>query len=564
MALCWPLLSATADHGRSPGLAHGVVYYLPETPQESVRQLQAIRADGYNLIIISSWVWTVPEEGSALRRVVDETLAWCDENGMQAWLLHNIQWGSPGEGGDVEAALTDPTAAARRTLEPWARALQGHPCVAGVLLGNEVGPGGPELFRDHPRFLSAFQQWLQETHGDLETLNGRWGTAYSEWTQVRPPGAGEPGFVDVTRFLRLRFAAFYNAIVAQVLRPILGDKLYGSKGGASPYILRQMPAYSVCSWDDLLANWPLWKTKLLVDTTGLPVFNSELHLYHDDYEYNPSPELSRYRYFTSALLGEWMTASFSWGGWNKPQVARVHAATPGILADLRALEPTLRAFNDQTPAFSVLVTEGNQDGLLDHPTLEVAYAHAATTGLPWSFVADLNLDRLQAPVLVVDSPWLTEQAARQLVALAEHKRIIFVGPVPRCDEYGQPLPEALQGALARSERLASWAQLRNLVPGVQMPEAYREVVGVPYLWWSPERGHFEFPVWYPRLEGRLAVADGRTLVAVINHTKEDVTAPLAFVKPGQLTMDLLTGVEVNPSRVSFGPLAVRVFAVQQE
>lgn len=553
LALC-----ASAAPTPAP-MQHGVVYYLPETPEQSLGQLRAIAADGYNMLILSSWVWTVPTKGGDLREVAQATLDWCDHNRMAVWLLHNIQWNSPGEGGDIEAALTDPTAAARRSLEPWAEVLKGHPCVVGVLLGNEVAPGGPELLDGHPRYLAALQEWLAGRHGDTATLNQRWQTALDTFAQVRPPFRGA-ALHDVRRFNRAQFARFYDAIVRDVLRPVLGDLLYGSKGGASSYILRQMPHYTVCSWDDLVANWPLWRTRLLVDTTDLPVFNSELHLYHDEFSFGPSRELSRYRYLTGALLGEWMTASFNWGAWSKPEIAAVHAATPATLSDLRTVEPVLRAFGQPAPAFSILVTEATEDGIQNHPRLEIAYAHAATTGLPWSFITDVDLHRLQAPTLLVDTPWLTQEAAEQLAEIATTRRVVFVGDPPAVDEYGLRLAADLTPS---AHTIADWSALPAVVPALRMPGQYTEIVDVPHFWWSPEKGHFHFPVRYPRLEARQAVSDGVRYTAIINHTRDDVVAPAPFVAVKEHLVDALSGRLEDPGTLRFGPLEVKVLRAEQ-
>ena len=555
------LMAGVATAGEAP-LQTGVVYFLPKTPEASLQQLEQIKADGFNMIKIASWVWTVPHGATPLRAVVDATLDWCDANGMAVWLLHNIQYGSPGEGGDVEAALRQPSAAARKSLEPWAHALAGHTCVVGVLLGNEVSPGGAERFDGHPAYLTAFRDWLGRRHGDIKTLNTRWGTRYRSFADVQVPGDVGRGAIDVRRFTREQFARFYSAIAADVLRPILGDVLYGSKGGASPYILRQMPTYSVASWDDLLANWPLWKTKLLVDTSGLPVFNSEVHLYHDTYAFGPSIELTRYRYFTSALLGEWMTASFAWEQWDKPEIAKIHAQTPRALADLRRVEAALRQFGRQEPAFEVLVTEGSEGGVEGHPPLELAYAYGATTGLPWRFIVDLDLDKLRAPALVVACDWLTQSTARALAKLPSSKQLVFVGRVPSRDEYHVPLPQKLRRRLRdRSRLIRHWRNIREVLHCPPLPAEFRQVVDVPYLWWSPTRGHYQLKVSYPRLEARQAPLDDGVCVAVVNHTPEPVASSLPFVAPGQRVRDLLNGQLVDASSAELSPLQVRLFAI---
>ncbi|NSW57893.1 MAG: beta-galactosidase [Armatimonadetes bacterium] len=564
--LAWALLAscvhAQARSGVAP-LQAGVVYFLPETPDESIAQLEAIQADGFNMIKIASWVWTVPQGGTPLRAVVDRTLDWCDAHGMAVWLLHNIQWGSPGEGGDVEKALTDPVADSRRSLEPWLAALKGHRCVCGVLLGNEVSPGGPELFDKHPAYLAAFQEWLKNQHGNVHALNRRWGTDFADFGDVRVPGDIGRGEIDVIRFNRRQFARFYDAIARELVRPALPDALCGSKGGASPYILSQMPSYTVASWDDLLANWPLWKTKLIVDTCKLPVFNSELHLYHDSYGFGPSVALSRYRYLTSAILGEWMTASFAWGAWSKPEIRAVHEATPGILADLRALEDFIRPFNLQPPAFHVLVTEQNEDGVGGTPPLELAYAHSAATGLPWRFVADIGLRGLDSPALVIGSEWLTQRTAHELAEMSAATRLVFVGDIPATDEYGEPLPGDCLAHLRRAGAIVpDWSRLRDVLNCPELPEEYREIVDVPYLWWSPERGHHQLPIRYPKLEARrVETADGARIV-VINHTREAVTALVPFIEAGQSVADALTHAPVPEGPLEWPALAVRFLHVR--
>ena len=82
-----------------------------------------------------------------------------------------------------------------------------------------------------------------------------------------------------------------------------------------------------------------WETRHA--SAGKAVFNSELHLYHEGYAFFGSPAKSHYRYFLSALNGEWMSASFAWGQWNNPGTQAIHRAMPKILADLKRLEPQL-------------------------------------------------------------------------------------------------------------------------------------------------------------------------------------------------------------------------------
>jgi hypothetical protein len=300
-----------------------------------------------------------------------------------------------------------------------------------------------------------------------------------------------------------------------------------------------------------------------VDTCKLPVFNSELHLYHDSYGFGPSVELSRYRYLTSAVLGESMTASFAWGAWSKPETRAVHEATPGILADLRALEKFTRPFHSQPPAFYVLVTEQNEGGIDGTPPLELAYAHSAATGLPWRFVADIDLEDLDSTALVIDSEWLTVRAAQELARMSAATRLVFIGDIPETDEYGAPLPGDCLAGLQRAGRIIpAWSGLRGVLDCPELPEAYREIVDVPYLWWSPERGHHNLPIRYPRLEAQRAETPDGVHLVVINHTREAVTAPVPFIGAGQSATDALTQSPVPEGPVEWPAFAVRFLRVR--
>jgi hypothetical protein len=62
-----------------------------------------------------------------------------------------------------------------------------NPQIASYQMANEqpfYGKDGlcPSSFAD-----AAFRTWCQKQHGDLATLNKRWGTAYTDWQQVEQP-----------------------------------------------------------------------------------------------------------------------------------------------------------------------------------------------------------------------------------------------------------------------------------------------------------------------------------------------------------------------------------------
>lgn len=546
-------------------MRHGVVFFCPESGDEAVAQLEAVKRDGFDLVKFASWAWTLPTPGSPLRARARTVLEWCDREGMAFFLLHNIQYGSQGEGGGLDRQVLDP----RQTLPllaDWADVLGGHECVWGVILGNEVGPtlGSPD---EAPRLWGEFRAWLKARHGSLEVLNQAWGTAYGAFDEVGLPPDGSPGWHDHRQYARRRFARFYDYLVREGLRPALGNRLYGAKTSPDPFLHRDCRGLTMTCWDDVMAEYPLWRIKCAADTTAKPLFNAELHLYHDTYQYFPSPERSRYRYFTSALLGEYLSASFAWGQWNKPEIQAIHAATPAILADLRRVEDACRALANayQRADIAVLVTEDSYyrpgiEGEKEHP-LALLYAHCSGLGRPWRYLLDADLGQKNHGVLVVWSRRVGLSTARALADLPSGVRVLAVNAAPIEDEYGRPLPAALAERLRDRCEPVALEHLRDRIGrAAGLPPEYSRLAWLSYAAWSEERGHFRYDLPCCPLE---ALSDGQdhAVVAVVNHTPEAVEAPLPWA-PGRSVTDLLTRRSVHASeagRIRFEPLSVRLY-----
>ncbi|MBN1421947.1 MAG: beta-galactosidase [Planctomycetes bacterium] len=564
-ATCLPSIGAPAAPMR-----HGVVFFCPESEAEAVRQLERIQGDGFDSIEFASWIWTLPTPGSAFERRVRAVLDWCDENDMGFFLMHNIQY--EGEGGGLDAGVIRPEGSFR-LLTDWARILKGHDSVLGVILGNEVGPnlGTP---KEAPRLWQDFRAWLKARHGTIEALNSAWGTTSETFDAVGAPPKGSGGDVDVRRYARLRFARYYAAYIDGVLRPALGEKLYGQKTWLDPFLHRDCEANTMICWDDLVAQYPLWSIKCAADTTGKPLFNAEIHLYHDGYAYGPSVEQTRYRYFTSALLGEYLTASFAWGSWNKPDIAKIHAQTSIALSDMRKVERACRAIASayRRSDLAVLVTEANfyrdihdVDRIQANP-LPILYARMGALGRPWRYLLEDDVKMLRSGLLIVWTARVRPSVIEAILALPESVEVIAVNALPREDEYGRRLPEDLAAALRKRARTVPLADLAATVgPQPGLPEAYRKPAEASYLSWSPRRGHFGYAVPYCALEARRAESEDGLVVAVINNTPQARTAPIPWAE-GRTVVDLIASrpVSARDSReASFGPLEVGLFLLKK-
>jgi hypothetical protein len=554
---CLPVLAAPAP------IAHGVVFFCPPKPEAAVAELEKIQADGYNLVTFASWCWTLPRPGSDLERTAGAVLEWCDAHDMRFFLMHNIQFGAQ-EGASLDDAVEDPMRAAK-FLTDWVRVLKGHRSVAGIILGNEVGPTAGKPGK-HPTWWAGFRADLKARHATVDALNAAWGTDLAGFEAVEaPPERGTPARADYSRYAVSVFDRYYGTLFRRVCEPELGRLLYGAKTGGDPLLHRACESLSMICWDDGVADYPQWRVKALGDVaraTGKPVFNAELHLYHEFYAYGGSAAKSRYRYLLSALNGEWMSASFAWGQWSKPGAQALHRATPAILSDLRKLEPHLRAFPSAMPEVHVVLS-GPTAG--DDVAAQRLYTAVAGLGCPWEYTCPQDIPRIgSGTVYIPEQARLPLEACRALAALPEKAKIVLAAPDALRDEHGRPLPDTLAREITLRANASYGVEIITRHPDERLHKPYIDSTEAFYLSWSEKRGHFKYPLVYPGLEARKARIDDGWLVAVINHATEG--APLKAKLPwlqdtSYNVMDLTAqGAHITPdTEQTFAPLDIRVY-----
>jgi hypothetical protein len=557
----WWLWTLSALVGGNPAAppSPGVVFFAPSQPAAAVAELEKLHADGYSLIEFASWCWTLPKPGSPLEHTAGAVLDWCDDHDVRFVLMHNIQLGSRGEGGGLDDAATDPLRAGR-FLTDWLRVLHGHRCVAGIILGNEVAPvtGNPH---DTPRWWAGFLDDLRARHATIAALNAAWGTTFADFAAITPPAAGSPGDVDLQRYAVHVFDRFYGTLFEELCVPALGHLLYGAKAAGDPLLQRTCESFTTVCWDDALADYPQWRAKALGDVaalTGKPAFNAELHLYHDFYAYGGSPAKSRYRYLLSVLNGEQLNASFAWGQWTKPAAQAMHRATPGILADLARLAPALQAMAAAPAEMHVLLSGPTAS---DDAAAQRLYTEVAGLGRAWRYVCPQDISSIKGGLVVLPAGTrLAEEQWRGLAVVPPDVTLVALEPVTLSDQYGRPLSGMVAEAVGK--RLHRVAHLTEVVP-TTLDGPYAETIAASYLDWSPKRGHFHYPLTYPKLEARRVRDGDGWLVAVINHATDGapVTAPLPW-----LTKDVTRAVELPAGEVTplaapqtFAPLAVRLW-----
>lgn len=570
------------------------------TDAESLQTLTALKKAGFRHISVSSWMWTIPSKGSPLRDRMNYILGWCDHNDMGVWLLTNIQYGDPGECGDFDQDIKDPVGTVRPYVADWIDTFRGHPSVRGFQLGNEVGPGVPGDAKRFPVYTQAFHDWLGQRYGTIAALNGAWGTSFASFEAVGLPKGSEPGFVDLRRFGDKQFGAFYSAVFDKLYKPVFGSNVgYASKTGADPYTYADYTGATVQAWDDMVSNFPLYNLRVLADCDPRPAYDSELHLYSDENNFFPSVEMSRYRYFTDAITGEWMNTL--WGSYTKPNLVAIAAATPNDLADVLRLSPQLRLFNAATrkARIGVLVTQPLLDetgaNMVGQPDLGVdpiapqmnkdtghgpvpiedAYAAMGTTGRDWRFVLDRHLSEQanKLDTLIVPATGsIPVDTINKITALPRRVHVEWAGQWPVKTEYGQPLPpQALASLMHRCRQDADIYAAANRYADPHLADFYQQHTTVNYRWWNPTIIYYSFGVHYPQVEARhVSGPNGVQYVLLINHTYNTITLPnftrLPWANDDQSVVDMTPSVPVAlnfTDPIVLRSLDIRLFRYQE-
>lgn len=633
-------------------LMHGAIFniggelgwdrtHAPEILEANFEKMTEIREHGFHMAM--PW-FKVP--GHSLATPIFE---WADANKMPLMLMLHQGW-EPRMAFDRYAEdpalwLENNVKRARR----WAERIEGHSSVRGVILGNETIPhvGTPLFLSRWPnptatnltateRHLGAEEEdggkasegrttfipatkdpsafWnniirpelAKQYANDIAALNRHWGTRFGSFAEVDLPAADSGGWHDLRHIARKHFAIIMDTLIREGFKPSLGKGIsYSSKHSRpDPFTWRACKEINTVGWDDVEAHFPLWVLKAAADTTPLPLFNSELHLYHDTFNYRGSAALSRYRYLTSALLGEYWTASFKYDNWkSNPEVLENHAQTTAALRDLEKTAPYLRALARayQNADLSVLLTEenwfvstepkgmyGTDDAagfdaakldyndlrdllrrkmvvnfMDDNPFAEV-YARLAMLGRPWRYFLENDLSDFNGSTLVVWSPLLKLETAHALAALPAGVRLLFVDAVPVSDPYRHPLPADLVRTLSTRGKVVPMNQLEKAITASSIihPE-YQKLSTIRRWKLKRPASRIPYDVPYARLEVRSAETPLGHLAVILNNSDESASAPLPWASGRYRATDLLTGETLSSDAArrnhEFAPYAVRLF-----
>lgn len=433
-----------------------------------------------------------------------------------------------------------------RTLIP---PLRRYPALQSICLSNE-----PVSFEEPCEYATRdWHRWLQERHGDLQTLNGRWGTAYTRWEDIPLPNpfdgndrASLPRWYDYIRFNQ-EFFARWHQMLADTIREVAPDLPIHAKAMSWTLlndgdVVYGVDAYLFARFSDINGNdsvnfyqhgegdyaqgWLLnaMSHDLQRSVKQALVFNSENHLIPDR-ETRPVPAQHIHTaLWQAAIHGQCATTIWVWERTYDPRsdfagsimhrpacaeaVGRVNLLLNRYAREVTALQ--------QAPVEVMLldsVTAKVWDGGAYTDALGKLYEALSFTGLKVGFVSERQLEEGQLPparvLLISQQRHLSERAMETL--LRYRGRVVFVGEgdLLTHDEYGRErpfrLPPATRIALPSTRTTAQdlWQVLLRELPqwGLSPRVEVRDEAGNP--------------VW--GVAWRTAVRDGRLIVNLCNY-----------------------------------------------
>lgn len=372
--------------------------------------------------------------------------------------------------------------------------IKDHPALNSICLSNEP------INAEEPCEYAAnlWHEWLQKRHGQVSSLNERWGARYTSFDSVALPDpfsqedrSDTNSWIDFVRFNQEFFAGWHK-MLADAVHSVAPDLPVHAKA-MTWTMIGDDPAYGVDAYlfgkmsqinGNDSANWYSfgkgdfaqgWQVNGLYDlqrsVLNAPVFNTENHVIIDrERRYVPASHI-RSALWQAAIHGQCGSTIWVWErSFDPPHdfygsiMHRPECAEAVGLANLDMNRAALEITAIQRAPAQVQILQSTtswvRDGQSYRDCLESLYTALSFTGLKIGFIGERQLEDgvlPKAPVVIV--PDVTHLSEKAYSALARYKgRLVMVGE--NCltrDEYDRPRTIAL--AADRSISPAAWRDL---------------------------------------------------------------------------------------------------------
>ena len=531
----------------------------------------------------------LPNDINTSDRAINEFLAVCDRAAkanvsiilllsphyFPEWALEKWPHLKACEGGFFKYCVHDPDARAviEKSLRQVIPRVRNHPALHSVCLSNE--PLSLDLSKCRIA-AQAWPTWLERRHGDIATLNVRWGTSYTDFASIpvpKPEFKETPACLDFVRFNCETFAEFHRwmADVVHSMAPelpvhakiMMGAHFQKTLHGFWSVDPERFAALSQYNGNDAYNMYDkegsLWDNGWRHCQAGydfqrsmadLSVVNSENHIIVDrDLDVIPPAHIYE-ALWQNAIHGQSATTIWLWERCND----FVSDAAGSILhrpdcveavgrcgLDLNRLSHEIAAIQNLSPTVVLLWSPSTVVLGKDYEyVLGLVYEAANFLGQPLGFATEEKLAAFartgvlprpldSAKVLLLPQvTHLPDDARAGLDKLrAAGVRVVLIGDAPAKNDYNQPrevggfetLPKAADSA-------ALFALLTARASGWQLPAALQllDASGKPAF----------------GVEIRSAPCSGGLVASVCNHLRNPQAVTLTS-HGGKPIVDLITG-----------------------
>ena len=360
--------------------------------------------------------------------------------------------------------------------------LKDHPALHSICISNE--PINVEEPCDAAKKLWA--EWLQKRHGDLKTLNSRYGTKFTSFVEVPlPDPLGKrpepPQWMDFVRFNQEFFADWHKMLADAVHKaaphvPIHAKAMTWTmitapdvRFGVDAYLFGQFSTINgndsanmyLFGEGEFAQSWVLnaGAYDLQRSVLDAPVFNSENHVITDrDLREVPASHI-RSVLWQGAVHGQSATTVWVWERTSdmKSDLAGSIMIRPACaeavgIANLDLNRAALEVTALQQARPEVLILHSTTASVWDAPSydysLEKLYTALSFTGLKIGFITERQLEAgIQPEASTIFIPGVKHLSDAALATLRKHQgRLVFVGdgdPITH-DDYGRARNPDLQ------------------------------------------------------------------------------------------------------------------------
>ena len=455
----------------------------------------------------------------------------------------------------------------RKYLAAFVPLIKDHPALNSFCLTNE--PSLQNMAGAHTT-RPMWNDFLIRTHGDMKTLNERYGTAYKGFDEVPVPGNEsytDPQFYDWSVFNQERFAAWHSrmADICHELAPrvpvhtkmqsLAFPHRFTVSWGVDPELFgRFSDIYgNDCSiWPAAMGfSGPGWSIPfhgqnmnydLQRSISGKPIFNSENHPTDDTSTYYMSPDYFRNALWQGAIHGQAATTLWVWQR-AKPWVPGFEPSFIGNVIDrpgsaeitgMTCLD--LNRFADEVTAlqnakapvamlWSIPSTCKTWDYIWGARRF---YTALNSCGVKIDFISERQMARGKAKdyrmIVVPCAPSVLPTTIEALKNLPPCTKLVLSGKSLETDAYSKPYPpDALASIRAKAATIESTSTDGKDI----FPALYAELGKVGGLSeYSVIDAATGKPAW--GVEWLPAKVGGRTLINMTNLTDKPVTVKVLF------------------------------------